>query len=247
MTNSWLITLWLILLLSSSSYGSDLLVSGHPSYPPVSQAEGDLITGVAAKVTKAIADKLSIPYKLVSSGPWKRVHWAAQKGKIDIIAGVYLNEHRKAYLDYAEWFMTDPVVIFVKKGNTFPYRQWKDLIGKKGSTNLGESFGESFDLFIQKYLYMEWEHESIANFRKLAHDRIDYFLYGLYPATAQLKVYGYEDDFEILSPPVVEEKFYFAFSKRSKFRYLKPKMNAVIVELRESGIIQRWVDEFFRH
>ncbi|WP_027709458.1 substrate-binding periplasmic protein [Zooshikella ganghwensis] len=246
MINIWHLALWLAVIFSCNSYSDDLIVSGHSSYPPVSQAEGELITGIGAKVIAAIANQLGISYRLVSSGPWKRVHWAAEKGKIDMIAGVYLNEHRTAYLDYAEWFMTDPVVIFVKKGNAFPYRQWKDLIGRKGSTNLGESFGEAFDRFIEKYLYMEWEHESIDNFRKLAHGRIDYFLYGLYPASAQLKVHGYEDVFEVIPTPVVEEKFYFAFSKHSKFRYLKPKMNAVIVELRESGIIQRWVDEFFR-
>ena len=72
-----------------------------------------------------------------------------------MIAAVYDNPERRTYMDYSISFMKDPVSVFVLKGKAFPFRRWEDLIGKRGCTPLGESFGKDFDRFIEQKLTME--------------------------------------------------------------------------------------------
>lgn len=58
---------------------------------------------------------------------------------------------RATYLDYVQpAFIFDAVVVFVAKRKEFPFKGHDDLIGKKGVTNQGESYGTEFDAFIKE-------------------------------------------------------------------------------------------------
>ena len=70
-----------------------------------------------------------------------------------MIFGIYYNDKRATYLDYVQpAFTFDDVAIFVVKGKVFPLTGQDDLIGKKGVTNQGESYGNEFDAFMNDKL-----------------------------------------------------------------------------------------------
>ena len=70
-----------------------------------------------------------------------------------MIFGIYYNDERATYLDYIQpAFTFDDVAVFVVKGKEFPFTDKNDLIGKKGVTNQGESYGTDFDAFMKDKL-----------------------------------------------------------------------------------------------
>ena len=104
-------------------------------------------------LVEAIAKKLNIPLESKYMGTWADAQAAAREGKADMIFGIYYNDERATYLDYVQpAFMFDDVAIFVVKGKEFPFKGQDDLIGKKGVTNQGESYGNDFDAFIKDKL-----------------------------------------------------------------------------------------------
>ncbi len=219
------------------------IISAHPSYPPIMWQQQDKMVGAAFKLIDHIFTKLSIEYIATPVGPWKRVHKSAKDGKIDIIAAAYMNSERKEYLLYSEWFMEDPVVLFVWHNRQFNYESWDDLIEKQGTTQLGESYGEAFDQYIKQNLAMDWEQKYINHFKKLEYGRVDYFLCGLYPGLIEVNKYGYEGKIIALKKHVVNEKFYITVSKKSPYASLLPKINQEIIKIRNTKLIEKWVEE----
>lgn len=221
-----------------------LVVSGHPNYPPITWKKGDTIVGVAAELVKTILTELQIPFEIKATGPWIRVQQNARNGTVDMITSAYINEARKHYMEYSIPFITDPSVIFVLKGNGFTLNRWEDLIGKQGTTTLGESYGEEFDQFIETYLKMDRVKTHIQNFKKLEKGRADYMLFPLYPGQVIAQQTGYADMIEILPKVVYEANFYVTFSKKSKFKYLLPQINKMIRDLKSKGTIEKWFHQF---
>ncbi len=99
--------------------------------------------GAAPSLVEAIAKDLDVPLESKFMGTWSEAQAAARDGKADMIVGVYFNDERAKYLDYVQpAFVFDPVVVFVAKDRTFDFKDQDDLIGKKGATNKGESYGD---------------------------------------------------------------------------------------------------------
>ena len=131
-----------------------LVITGHPSYPPVAWAAQGVIVGAAPALVSGIAARLGVK-DVVSKdfGSWEGAQDAARKGEADVIFGIYRNDARAKYLDFIEpAFMADPVAIVVRKGETLAFAEWGDLKGRKGVTNAGESYGDVFDGFMAKNL-----------------------------------------------------------------------------------------------
>lgn len=245
----WIVGAWAATqLFAGSANASDvLIVSGHPNYPPITWEENGTIVGAGAEMAKTIFTELQVPFEIRPSGPWKRVQFSGKDGTIDVIIAIYKNPEREQYLDYAAPFMKDPNAIFVWKGKTFPFHTWNDLIGKRGTTNLGESYEEKFDKFAENYLIIERVHDTVQNFKKLESNRADYFLFGLYPGLASAAINGYDGKIEVLPNYVVTADFYMAFSKRSKYAHLVPRVNTIIERLRSEGAIDKWIAKYLKY
>ncbi len=190
--------------------------------------KGQQPMGIAIDVATEILGHLKVPFELVSAGQWNRVQQSARLGKIDMIAGIYHNSERAEYLDYTLPFMEDPTVIFVWRGKEFPFSSLKDLTGKNGTSNLGESFGSEVDQFLENNVKMQRVVKNEMNFRLLELGRVDFFIFGLYPGRTQALQYGYSDKIKPLAKPATTENFYLALSKKSSYTHLIPKINNYI-------------------
>jgi polar amino acid transport system substrate-binding protein len=105
--------------------------------------------------------------------------------------------------------------VMVAKGKAFPFRGRQDLIGKKGVTNAGESYGSEFDSFIAQKLTVSRSNGQDQAFKELLSGKADYLIIGLYPGLAGAAKAGLKNQVEALKTPLLKEEMFIAFSKKS--------------------------------
>jgi polar amino acid transport system substrate-binding protein len=235
----------MLMFFSANAYAGEVMTaSGHPEYPPVMWKQGDEITGVGPELMKLVFKPLGVMVNCPYRGNWDTVQDELKNNKIDALVGVYMTDKRKAVMNFSIPFTKDPVVIFVAKGKTFPFEKWEDLIGKKGVSTTGDSFGQAFDAFIAARLDVKRSVTVKENFDKLLSGQADYFIFAMYSGIFDAKKLGIADKIEHLKKEASVENFYFAVSKKSRFAPLIPKANKRIEKLVKDGTVDRLVKKY---
>jgi polar amino acid transport system substrate-binding protein len=196
----------------------DLVITGHPYYPPVAWSSGGKIVGAATELVTRIAGDLGFP-RVTSKdfGTWEKAQAAARSGEADVIFGIYRNTERMDYLEYAEPpFMVDPVSVVVRAGAAFPYAEWSDLKGKRGVTSAGESYGDRFDGFMARELTVARVSGVDKAFAALLDGTADYAIVAFYPGRDAARKQGLAKKVVFLPKTVVNADMFVAFSKKSK-------------------------------
>lgn len=229
-----------------------LVASGNPEYPPMlwhPEDDPGTLTGAVPALLREIVEPLGIDVVVRDQGSWARVLHMARLGEIDVVAGAFLTDERRTYLDYAQPPITwSPTTVWVARGKEFKYRYWSDLRGKLGSTLIGNSFGQDFDQFAENYLAIEGIRTIEQSFRMAKLGRVDYVLYEHLQGRTKLTKMGMEDEFVNLIPPISSEALYFAFPKRSAcntpaFREAFARRMAEVTEQRRIDDLSRQYSE----
>jgi polar amino acid transport system substrate-binding protein len=221
-----------------------LMITGHPSYPPVAWAADGKIVGAAPDLVSGIAAKLGVK-DVVSKdfGSWEGAQQAVRGGQADVIFGIYKNDARALYLDYIEPpFMMDPVSIVVRKGAGFAFAEWSDLKGRKGVTNSGESYGDTFDAFMAKELTVTRATGVDKAFEALLARQADYMIIGRFPGRNEARKLGLIDRIEFLPKDLVSAAMYVAFSKQSKCGALRTGFSAGIKTAVDAGAMRQLLE-----
>ena len=209
-----------------------ITATGHPQYPVIAYKDGDNIVGAAPTLVETIAKQINVPLESKYMGTWEEAQAAARDGKADMIFGIYYTDERATYLDYVQpAFTFDDVAIFVAKGKEFPFTGQDDLVGKKGVTNQGESWGMEFDAFIKDKLDVTRTDGIDAAFKDLLDGKADYLIAGYYPGLAEAAKEGIKDKVVALNQAVVTNEMFVAFSKKSPCRSLADKFGQQITVL----------------
>lgn len=232
-----------IVCAQENSIKKKLIASGHPTYPPVMWRENDKIIGAGAEIVNIILTQIEIPFEIKYTGDWARVQKNAKDGKIDVIVAAYKGDERSTYMDYSIPYMKDPVMIFVKKGNSFPFKSWNDLVGRTGTTNIGESYGQEMDETINTKLDVK-RVPIKKGFQMLIDGKSDYMIIGQYSGVIEAKLIGLIDDVEYLPHPFTVQDFYVTFSKKSKYLDHLPAFNEKLKELIDNGTIDKKIREY---
>ncbi len=225
-----LISVSFILLFVPSLYSSDtFVISGNPNAPPVVWEQYQELVGLGPDLTKSIFEELNISYNLRRFGNWQNVQKKARNGEIDMIVSAYKNKEREEYLEFSDPYLSQPTVIMVEKGKEFNFSSWDSLVGKKGVSNSGESYGQKFDDFIKEKLdvsYLQFERA----LQVLNRGEADYLIIDLYTALIYTKLLQGEDSVSIIDPPVTAQSFHFAVRKDSGLVKYLPQINKKIEE-----------------
>jgi polar amino acid transport system substrate-binding protein len=224
------------MLTGSAAFAADectkITSTGHPQYPVIAYKDGDNIVGAAPTLVETIAKQLNIPLESKYVGTWEEAQAAARDGKADIIFGIYYNDERATYLDYVQpAFTFDDVAIFVVKGKEFPFTDKNDLVGKKGVTNQGESYGNEFDAFMKEKLDVARTDGIDAAFKDLLDGKADYLIAGYYPGLAEAAKEGLKDKVVALNQALLSQEMFVAFSKKSPCASLAGKFGEGITQL----------------
>jgi polar amino acid transport system substrate-binding protein len=202
----------------------------------IAYQQGDTLVGAAPTLVETIAKKLNVPLESKFMGNWADAQAAARDGTADMIYGIYYNDERAKYLDYVQpAFMFDDVAIFVAKGKSFPFKGQDDLIGKKGVTNQGESYGTEFDAFMAAKLDVARADGIDAAFKDLLAGKADYLIAGYYPGVAEAAKAGLKDQIEVLDQALLTAEMFVAFSKKSPCTALADKFGQAITEMTTGG------------
>jgi len=196
----------------------ELVVTGHPYYPPVAWGSGGKEVGAAPELVTRIATALGIPKVTTKDfGTWEKAQAAARSGEADVIVGIYRNTERLEYLEYAEpSFMVDPVSVVVRAGVNFPYAQWSDLKGRRGVTSAGESYGNKFDNYMSRELTVARVAGIDKAFAALLAGAADYAIVAFYPGRDAFRKQALAGKVAFLPKTVVDADLFVAFSKKSK-------------------------------
>jgi polar amino acid transport system substrate-binding protein len=196
----------------------ELVVTGHPYYPPVAWGSGGKEVGAAPELVTRIATAMGIPKVTTKDfGTWEKAQAAARSGEADVIVGIYRNTERLEYLDYAEPpFMVDPVSVVVRAGAKFPYAEWSDLKGKKGVTTAGESYGTQFDAYMARELTVSRVAGIDKAFAAVLDGSADYAIIAFYPGRDAARKLGLFGKVAFLPRMIVNADLFVAFSKKSR-------------------------------
>lgn len=199
-----------LLLCSGTAPGSDcsrVVFSAHPDYPPYHWQDGERIVGASVALTGKILDDMGVRWEARFVGPWLRVLKTAEKGEIDLVAGLKPTPERDRFLAFtAAPAFPNPMAVFVAKARPIPFDGFADLVGRRGGKSAGDRFGDEFDRFAAASLTIEEADGLGVNFAKLAAGRIDYVVTGLYTGRAQLAAQGLSERITAL-PRLVNEGF----------------------------------------
>jgi polar amino acid transport system substrate-binding protein len=221
-----------------------ITATGHPHYPVLAYRDGDAIVGAVPALVTAIAKQINVPLESKYTGSWAEAQAAARDGKADMIFGIYYNDERAKYLDYVQpAFMYDDVAIFVPKGKAFPFKSQDDLIGKKGVTNEGESYGDAFDTFMKEKLDVTRTDGIGEAFKMLLDGKADYLIAGYHPGLAEASEDGLKDKVEVLDQALLSAEMFVAFSKKSPCRSLAEKFGQGVTEMTTNDSFDAMVTE----
>ncbi|MEA3466984.1 MAG: transporter substrate-binding domain-containing protein [Thermodesulfobacteriota bacterium] len=241
-----LVSCLIIFCLSASNSFSQgtFIVSGNPKAPPIVWETYNKLTGVGPDIAKSILTDLKLDYDIRVTGNWQQVQDKCKSGEIDMIVSAYKNDDRASYMDYSIPYLPQPTVIVVKKNKEFPFGRWESLIGKKGVSNIGESYGQDFDTFIKEKLDVQF----IAFERAvelLKRGEADYLIVDLYTALIYTRLLRGEDSIAILEPPVTTQSFHLTIGKNSPMAVQMPAINKKLHSLIKDGTVEKLFYEHF--
>ena len=244
-SSSLLVSCLIILFVSApNSFAADtLIVSGNPKAPPVVWEEYNKLVGVGPDIAKSILTELNLDYDIRVTGDWQQVQDKCKSGEIDMIVSAYKNDERAAYMAFSLPYLLQPTVIIVEKGKEFPFGRWESLIGKQGVSNIGESYGQKFDAFIQEKLSVQYLTFERA-VEMLNRGEADYLIVDLYTALIYSRLLRGEDAITILDPPVTTQSFHLSIGKNSPMAVQMPAINKKLYRLVNDGTVEKL---FYKH
>lgn len=229
-----------------------LVATGNPEYPPYlwrDPQNPQQLIGANADLLRHLAKELGLTVDIIYTGPWSRAQVEVRTGRVDLIAGAFLTLPRLDSMDYVHpAFYFTPSVVWVRRGEAFPYSNWVDLQERTGGRLVNNSHGQQFDAYAKANLALE-EVPSLAQaFQKLLLNRTDYVIYEHYPGLALAETLGMENDLEVLDPPVSSEGLYLTLSHNSACNepWLRGQLARKMTELVAAGLpeqlLQRSLD-----
>ncbi len=223
---------------------SEFIASGHPAWAPIMYQDGNSIVGAGPEITAMIFKELGLGVSFPYVGLWDVVQAKTRTGEVDMIVAAYKTAERETYMDYSVVYTVDPVSIFVKKGKTFPFNNWDELIGEKGVVTTGDSYGQTFDQYIKSSLSVTSVATPDEAFSLLLSGQADYFVYAYYSGKNYLNSKNLNSQIEVLSNNVSSENFYMCVSKKSSLVSYLSKINIILERYKNDGTIDRVLQKY---
>lgn len=238
----------LVILVSKNTYSCNKIsISAHPNYPPFHWYDGYVLKGASIESFKEMFKNSKVKVNAVYVGPWKRVLSQAEQGKVDAVVALKNSTSRKKYLTFTtEHFYSNPFSVFRTKDSVWTYREWKDLKGKRGLFNVGDSFGNKFDNYLKSELNTTRTRDISQAFRLLKRERYDYYVTGYHTGISHIDSNEDFGDVTAVTPYINDDFIFHGFSLKSKCLKHLPFINKKLKEMRESGKTKEIIDKYQR-
>lgn len=232
-----------ILLSATLSFAEHkIIVSGNMYSAPVMWEKSKHIVGVGPELIKKIFTEMGLDYRLENMGPWDEVQELARNGSIDVIVSAYQNDDRRTYLQFTESYFPQPVVLIVPMESRLTFETWNDLIGKKGVTQIGESFGQQFDTFMAQKLDVN-RAKMKRNFDLLETGMADYIVIDFFKGINYMQMLRRMKSVQIVKQPLTVEHISIAIAKDSPLIKRIPEINRRIQALKADGTLEKMIKD----
>ena len=170
--------------------------------------------------------------------PWKRCLHMVQNGAIDGAVMVYKSKKREAFFDFSDAFLIYQEAVFYnmdKHPHGVSWSSFKDLDGLRIGLLHGFFYHQEVEEKIQLgTLIPDRVHKSEFNYIKLYAGRVDCLIDGIKNADYVIRHRGYQDKIRMAFISASDPNR-IAFSKKSKYKTLLPKINRIISDMKQDG------------
>lgn len=196
-----------------------IVITGNPDYPPLLWVNPDdpgRLVGAAVELLEKALEPAGIHVDALNVGGWSQAQQEVRSGRVDVLAGAFLTPERLGEMDYVyPPFMEIPSVVFVRRGEAFPYSGWDDLRSRRGVSLSGSSFGAAFDTYAADHL----ELRSVAGieqaFSLLLDGQVDYLIHERHQGLALAAQRNVLDQLDILEGSLINEQLHYGISHHS--------------------------------
>lgn len=223
-----------------------LVYSTNPAYPPYDWAVGENEFAGASidLLTMALPPGVKLQPAVY---PWPRALTLAKEGRIDLLVSLRITPERSEFLEFTTHrAFPNPIVVFVRKNQAFPFKSWADLKLKKGGISQGDTFGNGFDEYLRRELTVEVSPTMENNFMKLDAGRIDYFVTSKYVGMAYAATHSSRHGIRTLSPAISQQDIHFGFSKASPCVGLLEEVSLRLKQLDHKGVPEQLLRKHLR-
>ncbi|WP_421900376.1 substrate-binding periplasmic protein [Maridesulfovibrio sp.] len=239
-----LVLTFLLLPPATQAEESPLLVSGQMDWRPfLMKNDAGKVYGLMYEILEkaAQANGYTLEYRDM---PWKRAIVSLEKGKLDIICGIFWNRTRAKKFIFSPPILRNQLHIFTNK--PFTMEKLIDLQGKTGDRIRGGSYGETFDKFIAsgKAHFNEVTNDKTA-INRLVRGYSDFFIGTYIDTTIKLSKRGLAHSIVALPYIVDTVNVYFAYPKKSKKKHSYERINRTLRQMQASGEIAELVNIYF--
>lgn len=196
-----------------------IVVTGNADYPPllwVNPEDPGRLTGAAVELLEKALEPSGIHVDALYTGNWQKAQQEVRSGRVDMLAGSFLTPERFDEVDYVyPPYMEIPSVVFVRRGEAFPYSGWDDLRGKRGSALESSSFGAAFDAYAADHLSMAAMSGIEQAFEQLLGGKVDYLIHERHQGMALAAERNILDHLDMLEGSLINEQLYYSISHHS--------------------------------
>jgi len=205
---------------------------------PFMYAAGDQAAGIYPMVIAEAYRRIGEPVT-VTAMPWKRALDGADNGA-NGVAGLYKTASRLEKYDYSDKLLDEMLLIYVRKGHSFPFQTIADLKGRSVGVIRGWSYGDDFDTARKSGQFtVEEASGDDQNFAILDVGHIDCIISIREAAAAAIAAHDWEDRFEQLAVPLSNNASYIAFSKSAGKQAELARIDTALAEMRADGTFRR--------
>lgn len=216
-----------------------LVMATNAEFPPYEFHDGGEIVGIDVEIAQAIAEKLGMEL-VIEDMAFDSIIPAVQSGKADMgLAGMTVTEDRLKSINFSDSYATGKQVIIVAEGSDIASAEDFEgkTIGVQGSTT-GDLY-VTWDYVDEGLAEIERYNKGVDAVMALIQGKVDAVVIDNEPA----KVFVSQNEgLVILETEYITENYAAAFAKDNE--ELLEKVNAALVELKESGKLQEIVDKY---
>lgn len=237
--------IWLLLMLASTGVtaAQKIRYCDYPVYPPISWSDGKQIRGLAPGVVKKLFGQLGYEVELVELDNWNRCVLDAVEGRVDVVLAYRTAEREQGLAFSTVPVLREEVAVFINRRHPVKIDRLEDLAHYRGGFLFGESYGETFDRFVDQHQNIERVSDSRQNFGKLIRGRIDFVVSERRTGQMRVDTLPGTRDIVALADSFGVDYLRVAVSRRSPLASRMVDINGQLQHMVDSGEIDRLLHE----
>lgn len=255
MKNAIIILVCLLALPATwAAAGENLRVAVDDDFPPFSFSNNGVPMGIDVDIVRELGRRMGIDVTITLM-PWKRLLDKTTKGELHAAMSLFRTEEREKFAIFIHPIHYSTFVLFVKKGNEFPFEALSDLYGKKIMKEAGFSVDQEFDTAVnQGKIHIQEIFQSAGVFHFIVNGHYDAFVNNLevtlYKMAHTESLKRYADQITYLPRPVRERgEAFLVLSRNSELKNkdgLARSMRHHLIEMEAQGIYRKAIQRYVR-